>query len=275
MGKAKRCKSVVLGASVAVGVGALGATGACPAAGAASSEAPSSHAPQAATARKNSKSRHRLPTHPQRAYVYEAGIGDTEATENEPNMECSGAGGTVSGATLADTGFDATVFKGPNVGSMERRHPAMFNRTYTLTLSTETTITVNWLPRAEEQEVIEESEQHNGEVLNPRFNGQEDTATIGSICAAATRPHAFVAEIGQATAKWVLAAPVPNLAALAKLPPTSITPNEYRVAFEVLPNGTVPPFSENVACLTTGKKVGNKEACNERERAEAGRSTSQ
>lgn len=269
MGKAKRCRAVVLGASVAVG--ALGATGAC-AAGAASGETPSPGASQATTASKHPKFRRRLSAHG--AYVYEAVIGDTEVTENEPNMECSGVGRAASGATLVDTGFNAAVFKGPNLAGMERRNPAMFNHTYALTLAPTTTITVNWLPHTAEQEALEEGDQHNGEVSNPRFKGQDDTATIGTVCASATRPNAYIAEIGQATAKWVLTAPAPNLAALAKLPPASITPNEYRAAFEVLPNGTVPAFSENVPCLTTGKTIGNKEACEERERAEMGRSAS-
>jgi hypothetical protein len=284
MGRAKRVRTVVLGASVA----ALGATGACPAANAAGSEAPHKGAARVAVARGHAKhrrrhARRRHATHPAKPptavphgeYVYESVVGDAEASENEPNMECTGAGHPAppgaagGGATLVDTSVEAATFTGPNVEGMERRDPDMFNHTYTLTLGPATTITVNWLAPDLRREAIEESERHNGEVLNPRLDSQEDTATVGSVCAAATLPHAFVAEVGKAVAKWVLPAPVATLAALAQTPPANIALSEDRVAFEVPPDGTVPPFSENVGCLTTGKTVGNKEECNERERAEA------
>jgi hypothetical protein len=39
---------------------------------------------------------------------------------------------------------------------------------------------------------------------------------------------------------------VTSLAAITRYTPTSITPNEYSAVFEVLPNGTVPLFTQEV-----------------------------
>jgi hypothetical protein len=240
MGKARRCRSVVLGASVA----ALGATGACPTANAASS--PGSHGPRTVVARKHMVLR-RHPRHkavPSPAsrhgkYVYEAVIGNTEATENEPNMACAGAGARLTRIAFAE-------LNGPGSFKIWAQHPAAFNKTYTLTVTPTTTITVSWTPPAERREAEEEAAHSNGNVSNPRLQGQDDTATISTVCAAASRPGAAIAEIGEATATWELPAPVTSLAALTRQAPTNITPNECIVAFEVLPNGTVPPFTQEV-----------------------------
>jgi hypothetical protein len=233
MGKTKRCRSVVLGASVA----ALGATGAgtCPAANAAN--VPGSHGPRAAVARKHAKPRRRAPhsaVHHGK-YVYEAVIGNTEATANEPNMACASAGARLTRIAFAE-------LNGPGSFKIWAQHPAAFNKTYTLTTSPATTITVSWLPAAEQREAEEEAAR-TGNVSNPRLQGQNDTTTVSAVCAAAPRPGANIAEIGEATATWELPAPVTSLAALTRYAPTSITPNEYSAAFEVLPNGTVPPFA--------------------------------
>lgn len=225
MGKTKRCRAVVLGA----GVAALGATGAgsCTAANAASAHAPTSQ----------STVRHARP-HRHGRYVYEATIGNTVATQNEPNMACTGAGG----ARLTRIAF--AELNGPGSSKIWARHPAAFNKTYTLTATPTTTITVNWTPPAERREAEEAA--RTGNVSNPRLQGQENTTTVGTVCAAAPRPGANIAEIGQATATWELSAPVTSLAALTRHAPTSITPNEYSAVFEVLPNGTVPPFTQEV-----------------------------
>jgi hypothetical protein len=233
MGKTRRCRSVVLGASVA----ALGATGACPAANAASSGTPA----RAAFARKHAAPRHRAP-HPAAhhgKYVYKAVIGNTVATENEPNMACTSDGG----ARLTHIAF--AELNGPGSFKIWAQHPAAFNKTYTLTATPTTTITVSWLPAAEQREAEEEA-AHTGNVSNPRLQGQNDTTTVSAVCAAAPRSGANIAEIGEATATWELPAPVTSLAALTHHAPTNITPNEYTAVFEVLPNGTVPPFTQEV-----------------------------
>jgi hypothetical protein len=72
--------------------------------------------------------------------------------------------------------------------------------------------------------------------------GQNDSAPVSAVCAA-TSPGAVVGEIGEGVATWVLPVPVRSAAALMATPPTNIYPNEYSVTFEVLPNGTVPPFA--------------------------------
>ncbi|HTC58681.1 MAG TPA: hypothetical protein VK691_01015 [Solirubrobacteraceae bacterium] len=192
-------------------------------------------------------------------YVYKAVIGDTEATESEPNMACAGAGARLTGIAFAE-------LNGPGSSRIWAQHPAAFNKTYTLTTSPATTITVSWTPPAERREAQEESVAHNGEIRNQRLQGQDDTTTVGTVCAA-THPGANVAEIGEATATWELPTPVTNLTALVSHAPTSIAPNEYRVAFEVLPNGTVPAFAHELESPTREEERAKAE--------EAGRSASQ
>jgi hypothetical protein len=240
MGKARRCRSVVFGASVV----ALGATGACPAANAAS--APGSHGPRAAVAHKHAPPRrHRrhkaVPSPASRhgKYVYKGVIGNTVATANEPNMACTGDGG----ARLTRIAF--AELNGPGSFKIWAQHPAAFNKTYTLKATPTTAITVNWMPASKQREAEEEA-AHTGNVSNPRLQGQNDTTTVSAVCAAAPRPGANIAEIGEATATWELPAPVTSLAELTRYAPTSITPNEYSAVFEVLPNGTVPPFTQEV-----------------------------
>jgi hypothetical protein len=250
MGRARRCRAVVLGASVA----ALGATGAGggealarPAANAAS--APGSHGPRATVAHKHAvlrrHPRHKAAPTPARRsgkYVYEGVIGNTVATENEPNMACTGAGARLTRIAFAE-------LNGPGSFKIWAQHPAAFNKTYTLTATPTTTITVSWTPPAERREAEEEAATHNGEVRNPHLQGQNDTTTVGKVCAAAPRPDAAIAEIGEATVTWELPAPVTSLAALTRHAPTNITPNEYSVSFEVQPDGTVPPFTQEVESM--------------------------
>jgi hypothetical protein len=153
-------------------------------------------------------------------------------------MACAGAGARLTRIAFAE-------LNGPGSFKIWAQHPATFNKTYTLTATPTTTITVDWLPAAEQREAEEEA-THTGNVSNPRLQGQNDTTTVSAVCAAAPRPGANIAEIGEATATWELPAPVTSLAALARQAPTNITPNEYTAAFEVLPNGTVPPFTQEV-----------------------------
>jgi hypothetical protein len=90
--------------------------------------------------------------------------------------------------------------------------------------------------------VEEESDAHNGFILNPRLWSKPETTLASTICAATT-PGAVVGEVGEALATWVLPAPARSAAALMATPPTNVSPNELRIAFEVLPGGAVPAFT--------------------------------
>lgn len=228
----KRAFSAVLGTSAA----ALSAAAACPPANAATEHAPTT--PKPATTVRHERPHHRRPaskpTIHHGSYVYTVIIGDTEATEGKPNVACSWSNMRLTGI--------ATYPNSNNASALWERTPAAWKQQYTITTGPATTITVSWLPAAKQQEAREEAATHNGSILNPRLWGQENTTPTSAVCAA-TSPNATVAEIGEGLATWVLPAPVSSAAALMATPPTNISPNEYRVAFEVLPNGTVPAFA--------------------------------
>ncbi|MGO9319675.1 MAG: hypothetical protein ACLQBY_02565 [Solirubrobacteraceae bacterium] len=237
MGKAKRCRAVAISASVA----AIGAATACPAANAASEAAPTAHAPRAAVTREHAGSRRRRkpsvapkPATHQGDYVYTVVIGETEADENTPNVTCTGAGMRITGL--------GTYAESPDATALWERTPAAWKRAYTVTTGPATTITVGWTPPSERREVEEESDAHNGFILNPRLWSKPDTALASTICAATT-PGAVVGEVGEALATWALPAPARSAAALMATPPTNVYPNELRIAFEVLPDGSVPAFT--------------------------------
>jgi hypothetical protein len=167
------------------------------------------------------------------SYVYTVVIGNTVATAGKPNVACSGSSMRLTGI--------ATFPESKNATALWERTPTAWKRRYTITTGPATTITVSWLPAAEQREAEEEA-AHNGSVRNPRLWGQENTTPTSAVCAA-TSPGAVVGEIGEALATWVLPAPARSAAALMATPPTNIYPNEYSAAFEVLPNGTVPAFA--------------------------------
>lgn len=246
MGKARRCRAVVIGASVA----ALGATGACASAEAATTrvQASQAKAPAATLARRHERRRHHRPAAAPHhgPFVYEAQITNLVpgySPSSPPNTSCTPSGG----ARVVRVSFEEATEKfghdeGP-VGVLWE-HPGVLARVYSLTLSPATKITVNWLPRAERKEALEDAAAHHGFILNPRLQGQEDTTTIGTVCAAAQQPNSPIADVGaKTTLTWRLPAPVPSLAALAAQPAASITPDDDGEAFEVLPNGSVPPFT--------------------------------
>ncbi len=215
MGKAKRCRTVVIGASVV----ALGTVGTCPAANAAK-DAPTPSQPVVATI-----------AHKHDPYVYEATLGGELSS---PNTSCSGATIRLARVTLSP--------EGRNAGALWQRHPSAWNGTFTFNTVPTTKITASWQAPAQQREAEEEAATHNGEVNNPRLQGQEDTTTASTICAATT-PNAALGSIGMGAVTWRLPKPVTSVAALLRHAPASIQPNEYTLAFEVLPNGTVPAFS--------------------------------
>jgi hypothetical protein len=226
----KRAFSAVLGTSAA----ALSAAGACPPADAAAAHAPT--APKPAMTVRHERSRHSSPKPTLRKgdYVYKVFIGGTKAPEGKPNVACSGSSMRLTGITTYPDSNDASA--------LWERTPAAWKKRNTITTGPATTITVSWLPAAEQREAEEEAATHNGSVLNPRLSGQPDSALTSAVCAA-TSPGASVGDIGEGLATWVLPAPARSAAALMATPPTNIYPNEYSVAFEVLPNGSVPAFS--------------------------------
>jgi hypothetical protein len=237
MGKARRCRSVVLGASVAV----LGTVSACPPTNAASTEATGSHAPRATIARRHAEHHQRhaaapIPAAHPGKYVYEVSA-EGEVNVEHPNTSCSGTTLKLAGMALSAEG------PGPrNSNQLWQQNPAAWERPYTVTTGATTTITMDWLPPKLQQEAVDEGDRNNGEVRNPRFKGQEDSTTASRICAA-TAPGAAVASIGRAQVVWSLAAPVRNLATLLADSPTSIHVEEDSAVFEVLPDGTVPSFT--------------------------------
>jgi hypothetical protein len=231
MGKAKRCRAVAISASVA----AISAATACQAADAASEAASTAHAPRAADKREHAGSHRRRKPSPQHGpYVYTVVIGETEADENTPNMTCTAAGMRITGV--------GTFAESPDATALWERTPAAWKRLYAITTGPATTVTVGWTPPSERREAEEESDAHNGFILNPRLWSKPETTLASTICAATT-PGAVVGEVGEALATWVLPAPASSAAALMATPPTNVSPNELRIAFEVLPGGSVPAFA--------------------------------
>lgn len=237
MGKAKRCRSIMLSASVA----AL-ATGACPVAAAANKAPSRPHATRDAVSRNAIRHRHRRPRPAslRGPFVYQV-LAESEISLEHSNASCAGPALRLVGFTLSPEGPNERVTRPPavarNANQLWLQNPAAWGRLLTINTGPETTVRVLWLPPKLEQE----SYTDKGGV-DPRFVGQEDSTTASRICSAST-PDAAVASIGRAEITWRLAAPVRNLAALLAQPPTSIQMREYSAAFEVLPDSTVPTFS--------------------------------
>src|SRR5258705_6079941 len=184
----KRAFSAVMGTSAA----ALSAAGACPPANAATEHAPTT----ARHEHKHARPRHHRalpkPTLRNGSYVYTVVIGNTVATEGKPNAACSGSSMRITGL--------ATYPESKNATALWERTPAAWKQHYTITTGPATTITVSWLPAAEQREAEEEA-AHNGSVRTPRLQGKPDSALTSTVCAA-TSPGAAVGEIGEALATW-------------------------------------------------------------------------
>ncbi len=219
MGKAKRCRSVVISA----GVAALGATGACPAQ---SSAATATRAARPATTRKHTDP-HRRPAAHHGPYVYEAILGGV-VSETHDNAYCSGSTIRFVGVQLVGEG---------RLGSaLWERSPNAGRKRYVLAAGPATTITMPWTSEQDKREAAE----HNGEVPNPK--GITATATAGTVCAA-TSPDAALGSVGEGTVTWRLPAPASSVAALLANAPVNISLNELMVAFAIQPNGSVPVFN--------------------------------
>lgn len=241
MGKAKRCRTVIFGASVA----ALGATGACPAHATTATPA-TPHGAHVAPRHKHQAKpiNHVSPAHG--PYVYEASI-EAEVSMHAANMRCAGGTLKVVGVGLSAEGPDESYTRPPkiarNSGDLWDQHPAAWEGPHTITAGPATTLTMHWTPPAERAAVEAESARNNGELRDPRLRGQEDTALTTTICAA-TAPNAGVVSIGRGLATWRLPHTVTSLHALLSQPVTSIVADEYITSgIEILPNGSVPAFA--------------------------------
>lgn len=217
MGKAKRCRTVVIGVGAA-----LAAAPACPA-----SAAPvAAHAPQGAHV-KHHATQHPANT-PHGPYVYKVAIGG-EIHEERPNTACAGNRIRLSNVTLAapETRITEALFY---------RHESSWGGQGTITTSPATTITMPWNSPQETRE----AEQHGGTIPNP--HGAPATAPAARICAA-TAPNAALGSVGEGVVTWRLTRPATSVAALLAQAPANVNLNELMVAFAIQPDGGVPAFT--------------------------------
>lgn len=232
---AKRCRTVVLSASVV----ALGAATACPDASAANEAAPPPHGAPAVAARAHRKPRRRprpkTAPPPHGPYVYKVSIGG-EINVEKADVQCSGSSIRLSDVKLVMPETRATE-------DLFYRNESFWGGRATITMGPTATITASsWLPPAERREAEAEANAHNGEILNPRLQGQKTTSLAGTVCAA-TKPNAALGDIGEGEVTWRLPRPVASVAALLAQPATSVYTNEYMLVFEIFPDGTVPTFT--------------------------------
>jgi hypothetical protein len=242
MGKTKRCRTVVIGVGAA-----LATTGACPQAHAASAT-PATPRGVHVTARHKHHTKptsHAAPAHG--PYVYEATI-ESELSMHDANMRCTGGTLKLVAVALSAEGPDGRSYTRPpkvarNSNDLWDQHPAAWEGPHTITAGPKTTVTMFWTPPAERQAAGEESLRNNGEIRDPRLQGQADTAVATAVCAAIA-PNAGVASIGRGLATWRLPHPVTSVRALLSQPVTSIVADEYITNnIEILPNGSVPAFT--------------------------------
>jgi len=140
MGKAKRCRSVVLSASVA----ALGATGACSAAGAAPEHEPAASKPAAIHRRHHQHQHQQRPSRapvgtPRGGYAYEV-YAEGQISAQRPNASCAGSAIRLVRLTL----FGESA----NTGALWQREPGQWERPYTVTTGPATTFTLPWTTEA-------------------------------------------------------------------------------------------------------------------------------
>lgn len=226
MGKAKRCRSIVLSASVA----ALGTTAACPAANAEGSGGPvPASAPRAAAVREHATPKRHVARH-RGAYVYEVAVGG-ELRSEAPNTSCAGN-------SIRFTRLTFKMSESPAADALSERDPSFWRDRFTVTAGPATTITMPWNSPQETRE----AEEHNGVIQNG--HGTWATAPAARVCAA-TSPDAALGSVGEGIVTWRLPAPVTSVAALLAQSPTSATFNELMVAFSIQPDGSVPAFTNS------------------------------
>jgi hypothetical protein len=142
---------------------------------------------------------------------------------------------TCSGSSLKLTGI-TTFPESQNATSLWEATPAAWKQRFTITTGTATTMTVSWATEAESKE----AEEHGGMIPNSRF--LTGTAPTSRVCAA-TSPNAPIGEVMEGLATWVLPSPATSVTALMAMPPTNVNLNKLTLAFQILPNGTVPVFA--------------------------------
>lgn len=218
MGKAKRCRTAVIGASVA----ALGAANGCPANAA-------EHPARPKPATHHAKPRPR-PTAHRGPYVYQATIGG-EVKITGSDMFCSGSAIRFVGLNVVAEGTRATA--------LWERTPSAWSRRFTFVAGPATTISVPWSSEKEVQEATE----HDGVLPHPKETVWA-TAPASRVCSATTA-NAGLATVGEGVVTWRLPAPVASVAALLAQPPANVALNELIMSFRVEPDGNVPPFNPN------------------------------
>lgn len=227
MGKAKRCRAVVLGASVA----ALGAAGACPATSAASTQ-PTTRSRQGVVAPVHRKRRHRKAVPQARVhhgpYLYEVLVGG-EVRLEKPNAACMGSSIKFTGVTLKMP--ESALAR----ALASRNEAAFWGRRATITAGPASTITMPWSSAQETRE----AEENGGMVPHPR--NVWASAPAARICAA-TAPNGALGSIGEGVVTWRLAQPVNTLSSLLAHAPAVAVFNELMVSFAIQPDGSVPAF---------------------------------
>jgi len=232
MGKTRRCRAVVVSASVA----ALGATGACPPANA-DNEAPSrrpattagAHQRPVVPRHRHTKPRTQRRTQTRGAYVYAISVGG-EMRWEAPNMRCAGNSITLTHITF-------TMPETNTASTLSERDASFWRQPHTVTTGPMTTITMPW----NSQQEIREGEEHEGMI--PNAHGQSVTTTAARICAAATTPDAPLGGLGEGIITWRLPHPARSVAVLLAQPPANVAMTMLIASFAIQPNGSVPTFN--------------------------------
>lgn len=218
----KRAFSVALGS----GVAAMSAA-ACQSASATAPEAHAASKPRAVVRHAHAKPRRGHARTSRGEYVYKVIVGGVVSTD-KANAACSGS-------SLRLTGM-ATYPESKNATALWERSPAAWRQRFAITTSASTTITVSWSDETQRREANEDG----GEIRHSR--GLTGTAPASRVCAA-TKPNAALGSVGEGVVTWRLPKPAKSVAALLAQPVASIYPNQYVLAFEISPDGTVPAFA--------------------------------
>lgn len=225
MGKAKRCRTVVIGVGAALAAAPAGPAGAA---------APEHGSPSPAVARMTQRahSRRRRQQRPAAAphgpYVYAVAIG-AEIREENPNAACVGNSIRLTSVALVMPETRITE-------ALLYRYESFWGKRATITAGPATTITTPWSSAQETRE----AEQNGGMVPDP--HDASATAPAARICAATT-PNAALGSIGEGVVTWRLPRPATSVAALLAQAPANVNLNELMVAFAIQPDGSVPPFN--------------------------------
>lgn len=228
MGRARRCRSVVISASVA----ALGATSACPVANAANSGTPgpttTGSGGRAVVAHKRVAPRSSTPhTGP---FVYTVHV-NGEISSGSADMRCVGSAVSLTRITFVWPETPAT-----EALAWGREEATFLGQLHNITGTPATTVTMTWMSPQETSDA-----ERNGGELPYYAPNKRVTAAAATVCAATT-PNAGIASIGEGTITWRLPKRVSTVAQLLAQPAANVAFQEVMVAFQIQPNGSVPNF---------------------------------